>query len=374
MSHSSQGSAPLRVLMVSKACIVGIYQRKLEEIAADPAVDLTVVVPPYWKDQRGRIMLERAYTSGYRLEVMDMRFNGSFHFHYYPHLKRIVEDVQPDIIHIDEEPYNVATAQALSLARRAGARTLFFSWQNIYRRYPPPFSSLEQWVLRHADHALVGNDEAIGVWQKKGFTRGISLVPQFGVDPNLFSPAEPAQREHFTIGYAGRLVPEKGLDTLIKAVALLEGKWALRLLGDGPQRGDLARIAGLYNISGSVDIQPPVPSVEMPDFYRGLDAFVLPSLTRPNWKEQFGRVLIEAMSSGVPVIGSSSGAIPGVIGEAGLTFPEGNAEALAEHLQALMQYRALHRQLAEAGRQRVLAQFTHQQIAQQTVHVYHQLI
>lgn len=360
--------------MVSKACIVGIYQRKLEEIAADPSIDLSVVVPPFWKDQRGRIMLEYAYTSGYRLEVADMRFNGNFHLHYYPHLKRIVDTIQPDILHIDEEPYNAATAHALYHAKRVGARSLFFSWQNIYRRYPPPFSSLEQWVLRGADHALVGNEESISVWQQKGFTGGISLIPQFGVDPDLFSLSDvPSPRKHFTIGYAGRLVPEKGLDTLIKAVALLDGKWALRLLGDGPQRGDLARIAGLYNISGSVDIQPPVPSVEMPGFYRQLDAFVLPSLTRPNWKEQFGRVLIEAMSSGVPVIGSSSGAIPGVIGAAGLTFPEGDAEALAEHLQALMQYPALHRQLAEAGRQRVLAQFTHRQIAQQTVHVYHQL-
>jgi hypothetical protein len=139
----TNNAAPLRVLMLSKACIVGIYQRKLEEIAA-LGIDLLTLVPPSWKDERGEMLLERVYTDGYRLETLPIRRNGDFHLHSYVGLGQRMEDFKPHIVHIDEEPYNAATWQALYHAERVGARSLFFSWQNIERRYPPPFSCGER--------------------------------------------------------------------------------------------------------------------------------------------------------------------------------------------------------------------------------------
>ncbi len=368
-------SDPLRVLMISKACVVGSYQRKLEEIAAHPGIDLTVVVPPAWKDARGTLRLERAHTEGYRLLVEPMRFNGSFHLHFYPGLARRIKEIRPHVVHIDEEPYNLATWHALCLARRAGAKALFFSWQNLHRRYPPPFAWMERWVLAHADHAIAGNQEAVEVWRGKGYTGPLSVIPQFGVDPDIFSPGEMGERSwHFRIGYAGRLVAEKGLDLLIRAVAQLEGPWYLSLRGDGPQRDELRTLAGLLNIGGSVAFDDPVPSTEMPAVYRQFDVLVLPSRTRPNWKEQFGRVLIEAMACGVPVVGSDSGAIPEVIGDAGLIFPEGDVTALRDCLAAIMWDVDRQRSLAEAGRRRVLQHFTQARIAAQTVEVYRSML
>ncbi len=357
----------LRVLMISKACVVGAYQRKLEEIAAYPDIDLTVIVPPTWDGQP----LERAHTDGYKLIVEPVCFDGNFHLHYYPDLGRRMKEVRPHIVHVDEEPYNLATYQAVQMARRSGARSLFFSWQNILRRYPPPFNWFERWVLDHVDHAVVGSHEAASVWRAKGYNGLLDVIPQFGVDPEIFSPPpQPAARERLVIGYAGRLVPEKGIDTLIRAVSLLKGSWYLTLVGDGPERTRLSELAGLLNIGGSVYFTEPLPSTRMPEFYRGLDVLVLPSRTRKNWKEQFGRVLIEAMACGVPVIGSQSGAIPEVIGETGITFPEGDEHALAESLQRLLENRPLREALGKAGRQRVLRNFTQAQIAARTVEVY----
>jgi glycosyltransferase involved in cell wall biosynthesis len=97
---------------------------------------------------------------------------------------------------------------------------------------------------------------------------------------------------------------------------------------------------------------------------------VLPSLSRPNWVEQFGRVLIEAMACGVPVVGSASGEIPWVIGDAGVLFPEGDIEALAQALQELIDDEGRRAQLAEKGRARVLGQFTQAQVAEATARVY----
>lgn len=363
----------MRVLMLSKACIVGIYQPKLEAIARR-GVDLTVLVPPSWRDERGAQPLERAHTAGYQLRAIPIRFNGSFHLHHYPTLGREVRAFQPQILHIDEEAYNLATWLALRQARAIGAKSLIFSWQNIYRVYPPPFRWGESWTLRHVDCALAGADEAAGVLRRKGYGGPLAVIPQFGTAPALFQPAAERPERPFTIGYIGRIVPEKGLSILLQAVARLQGDWRLRLVGGGTALGEMTALARSLGISQKVDSRGQLPSSDLPAEYHRLDALVLPSLTRPNWKEQFGRVLVEAMASGVPVIGSDSGAIPGLIGEAGLITPEGDVAALEAALRRLRDQPALRAQLSEKGRARFLARFTHDRIAEATVDVYRELL
>ena len=363
----------MRVLMLSKACIVGIYQPKLEAIARR-GVDLTVLVPPAWKDERGTQHLERSFTAGYTLRPIPIRFNGSFHLHHYPTLAREIADSRPQIVHIDEEPYNLATWQALWLARRAGAKTLFFTWQNIVRRYPPPFSWGERWVMRHADCAIAGADAAAAVLQRKGYSGPLMTIPQFGTSETLFRPPRSRPQRPFTIGYIGRIVPEKGVDLLLRAAARLDGEWRLRLVGGGSALDKMQRLAHTLEVDDRVTFVGQLPSADLPAEYHKIDALVLPSLTRPNWKEQFGRVLVEAMASGVAVIGSDSGAIPGVIGEAGLIVPEGDVEALARALADLREQPSLCSELIKQGRARLLAHFTHDRIAEATVAVYRELL
>ncbi len=141
-----------------------------------------------------------------------------------------------------------------------------------------------------------------------------------------------------------------------------------------PEAERLAGIAQGRNITERVEFLGRVPSTQAPQFYRTLDVLVLPSLSRPNWVEQFGRVLTEAMACGVPVIGSASGEIPWVIGDAGLTFPEGDAETLARLLADLAAAPERRGRLAAAGRARVLAHFTQAQIAAATAQVYREVL
>ena len=363
----------MRVLMLSKACIVGIYQPKLEAIAAH-GVELKVLAPPSWKDERGVQQLERQYTAGYDLSAIPLRFNGSFHLHHYPTLGREIDAFQPQIVHIDEEPYNLATWQALRLARRIGAKTLFFSWQNILRRYPPPFSWGEGWVLRNADYALAGTDGAADVLRRKGCRRPLATIPQFGTEETLFQPSESRPDRPFTIGYIGRIVPEKGVQILLRAAAQLDGAWRLRLVGGGSAVEEMRALVAAQGIEDQVSFVGQLPSADLPPEYHQIDVLVLPSLTRPNWKEQFGRVLVEAMASGVPLIGSDSGAIPGVVGAAGLIMPEGDVDALTRALRNLRDQPALRLDLIDKGRARFLAHFTHDSIANATVDVYRELL
>jgi glycosyltransferase involved in cell wall biosynthesis len=393
----------MKVLMISKALVVGAYQRKLEELARQPDLDLACVVPPSWRQDGRELRLERAFTKGYQLIEEPIRWNGNFHLFYFPGLPRQLSRLRPDIVHVDEEPYNVATFLATRLAVRHGSRPLFFTWQNIHRRYPPPFLWLERYVLRHTRHAMSGNMEAAEVIRRKGYRGPVAVIPQFGIDPIQFSPARGAQAaacgthrrasaegmqgsprsdpafniEHpapFTIGYVGRLVEEKGLWLLLEAVSGLEGDWRLTLFGHGPLAVPLRRRAAEMGLQERVVLRDPVPSIQVPDELRRLDVLVLPSLTRPNWKEQFGRVLVEAMACCVPVIGSQSGEIPNVIGRAGLQFPEGDPTALRVRLAELMSSPQLRAELGLRGRARVLERFTHERIAEATYRVYRQMV
>jgi glycosyltransferase involved in cell wall biosynthesis len=361
--------------MISKACVVGMYQRKLEELARLPAVELSLVVPPYWRAGHQVLTLQRAYTSGYALRVLPMAFNGHFHLHFYPGLGGLVQHLRPDIVHIDEEPYNLATFQAMWLAGRNGAQALFFTWQNLLRHYPIPFSLFERYNLAHAAAAIAGNQEAHDVLRAKGYKGPVSLVPQFGVDPHLSHRSCTSRtRAEFVIGYAGRMVEEKGVQLLIQAVAGLDGPWMLRLIGDGPYLPTLKALSAKLGITHRVLFEPWKPAAEMPDQLSSLDVLVLPSLTRPNWKEQFGRVLVEAMACEVPVIGSSSGEIPNVIADAGLVFAENDVVALQDALSELMNSPSLRVHLSQRGRARVLQHYTQQHIATETYGVYQQLL
>jgi glycosyltransferase involved in cell wall biosynthesis len=365
--------------MLSKALVAGTSQRKLEELAKCPDVQLTLVTPPYWQHDNGtKQMLEKLYITGYRMIVTPMSCNGNYHLHSYPKLGRIMQEVQPEIVHIDEEPYNLATFQAMRLAHHHKARILFFTWQNLYRNYPPPFRQMELYNYKHTDAALTGNQEAVEVLRRKGYHKATYVIPQFGFDMEIYkrSALRPPRipGAPFTLGFLGRLVETKGLTTMVEALTSLPDYCQAIFVGDGPMKSVLEEEAARLGVSDRVIIRPGVPTYEAPQVLAAFDVHVLPSRTFPNWKEQFGRTLAEAMACETPVIGSDSGEIPHVIGDAGLVFPEGNAQELCTRVRQLLDDPQLYATLSTAGRQRVLANYTQERIARQTFEVYQSLL
>ena len=376
--------------MLSKALVVGAYQKKAEELAALPGVELTVAVPPVWREPGALAQpIERRFTRGYRLVELPIWLNGRHHLHFYPGISRLVAAVRPDVLHIDEESFNFATYQAMRAGVRYGARCCFYNWANIERRYPPPFGWFEQYNFRHAAHAIAGVYEAAAIIRRHGYSGPISILPQVGVDPQLFSPAADQQPgtggqvgtsdppvsasgASFVVGYLGRLVPQKGLLDLVEALVRLPERVRVRLIGAGVQRPVLLARAAELGVGARLELID--WTADVPGELRRLDALALPSRTTRSWKEQFGRVLPEAMSCGLPVIGSSSGEIPNVVGDAGLIFPEGDVPALAAAIEQLAANPALCAELGRRGRARVLANYTQAALARKYYDVYRQML
>ncbi|MBM2810679.1 MAG: putative glycosyltransferase [Chloroflexi bacterium] len=376
--------------MCSKALVVGSYQGKLEGIARQ-GVELVAIVPPSWRDRSYEMRLERLHLQGYKLVVSPIAFNGNFHFFFFPELGRLIDEHRPDVVHVDDEPYNLATFLGAWEARRRRIPSVFFTWQNLARRYPLPFAIMERYVYRAASWGIAGTDSAARVLRRKGYRGGVSVIPQFGVDTDEFAPLEAREpspslshsggrvtddprgsREGrpFTIGFAGRVVPEKGLDLLLEACSGLKVDYRIIILGDGPARPDLEWQIAALGMTDRVRLEGAVASSTMPDRLRGMDVVVLPSRSRPNWTEQFGRLLIEAMACGIPIIGSTCGEIPGIVGDSGLIFPEGETAALRSAIEQLVGNPALRAELGSLGRSRALDRFTNERIAADTVNVY----
>lgn len=359
----------MRVALVSRPQAIGAYQRKAELLAAEPGIELVVLAPERWRGGGADQRLERVHTEGYRLIGLPLRWPGSFHWHVFRGLRPALARIQPDLVHVDEEPYNRATIHALRAARAAGAPGLFFSWQNLHRRYPPPFRGWERRVHRAAAGAIAGSAEAAEVLRAKGYAGPLWTIPQFGVDEAQFRPPaapRPATAGCLRVGYAGRLVPEKGLDTALEALAALGEGVTLALVGAGPERAALEARASALGLGGRVTFLGALPSTRMPDFYQGIDALVLPSRTTRSWKEQFGRVLVEAMACEAVCVGSDSGEIPRVIGAAGRVVPEGDAAALAAALDGLAGAPEARAALGRAARARVLERYTMRRVAADT--------
>ena len=366
------------VVIISKTFVAATAQRQLEWLTRQPGIALTLITPPHWRADDGGVQtFTPTFTEGYRVITAPIVANGRYHFYHFPHIGRLLDTVRPDLVHIDDEPYNTATCHALWHCQRRGIPALAVTWQNIARRYPPPFALMEQWVYRHAAAIIAGNGDAAAVVRAKGYCGPLHTFSLHGIDPDLWPPrpaTPPGLTDPFTIGYVGRLVPEKGIAVLLRALVDLPPRCQAQIIGRGPDEARLRAFAAELGLDARVTWQPYIPAQELPLAMRALDALVLPSLTRSNWREQFGRVLVEAMAAGVPVVGAASGEIARVIGDAGTVCPEDDAPALGAALTRLATDPDWWQRCALAGRARALTHFTQEAIAIRLAEVYETII
>jgi len=360
------------ILVVSHTYVVALNRKKLTLLAEFPCLDLALAVPLVWTDMGRNILLQRVDEARYA--VHPVRNGGHRHLHlswFAPlELFAVFCKVRPDVVYIEEEPQSLSAWQAVVLAKVFAAKIVLFTWENLpanYRWYRRPAA---RFILRTIDVLVGGSEEAVAVCRSLGYRGRANVTPQLGLDPDEFAPRASRRLADrlglagsFVIGYVARLIPEKGILVLLEAAAQLDFDFRLLIVGDGPARVQARRRAQELGITERVVWTGAVPHERVPDYLNCMDTFVLPSQRTRNEMEQFGHVVIEAMACGVATVGADTGAIPGLIGDAGLVFPAKDALALAGCLRRLHDDAQLRQTLAESGRQRVLKRYTNAVVA-----------
>lgn len=353
----------VRAVVISHACVIPPNQALYAAVAAQEDLDLSLVAPTRWATPlRGSVDFAPLPELAERAVPLPVRFRGDLHLHTYGGLAAALERLRPAVVFLDEDPQSLVAWQVLRLRRALGFRYVVALRQNLDRRYPPPFDWIERQVLNQAHGAAATSAECLEVARRKGY-EGEATIVYYPVDTDLFRPPADLPLRPFTVGYAGRLVRSKGLSCLLAACQLAqldEPDLRLLVVGDGPELRRLRSLGARWLRPGSVTWRPGVRHEDMARCYHDMDVLVLPSLTTRRWKEQFGRVLAEAMACQVPVLGSTSGFIPELIHATGggMVFPEGDVRVLARLLTVMAREPLHRRQLGEAGRAGVLAHYS----------------
>ena len=380
----------MKILLISHAYVAKENLRKPELLNQCPDLEVVVVRPAKWRTAFKPTAAVGTWPASGDGQVKDLQlpvfFSGDSGKYFYQPLElyRAIKDFKPDIIHLEEEPWTPVALEVavISILSRASPLTkiVAFTWENLDLKLSFWQKAIEKFVFKNSALVIAGNSEAKERVLRRGFEGPLEVLPQFGVNLEEFKPLDVSDLKSeldlsgFVVGFVGRFVEEKGIRTLLEAMSKLPEDIKLLLVSSSSKLPkefeDLAKSLGVFE---RVKIVSKIPHQDLPKYMNLMDVFVLPSETTKTWKEQFGRVLIEAMACKVPVIGSSSGAIPEVINDAGLIFEEKNSQALASKIESLRSHEGLRQELTEKGHQRVLQNLTFEKIVKETAKIYKEL-
>ena len=375
--------AERRLLTIGHSYVVAQNRRLAHEMAVQGRGrwHVTAIAPSRFTGDLRSIALEEIDGEASELRQTIARFDRSPHLMWYAGLRDAMQG-QWDVVHCWEEPYVLAAAQ---IAARAPQRAMFVpaTFQNLDKAYPWPLSAFEARVMRRADGWIAFGHTVHETLHRRPeyITKPLRVITP-GVDLSVFTPnaaAGRAVRERcgwtaadVVVGFVGRFVPEKGIGVLCDALRASKADWRALFIGGGPLESDLRRFETDYG--GRVRIVTGVPHADVPQWMNAMTVLCAPSVTTPAWREQFGRMLIEAMGCGVPIIASISGEIPHVVGDAGLLVSEGDSESLATAIDRVLESSGVRRTLAARGRERVHAYFSWPVVARQHLEFFEALM
>ncbi|HTH65983.1 MAG TPA: glycosyltransferase [Gemmatimonadales bacterium] len=357
-----------RVLIASHVYVEPTSRGKLRALAGR-GLELTVAVPQRWRDPTLDRTRETSWERTQALEIFPIPVThsgvpGETRFGTRA-LAALVRDKRPELVQIEAEPESALARQLVRVAARLRVPTVIVTEANV----DGARTWMEQWrrrrVLRRLAGALAASDSAARLVRRDAPNLPVGIVPPQGAQV----PPTPVHtpHEHVVIGFVGRLVPHRGLDTLLQALAQhRDAPWRLIVAGDGPERERLERLASELRLPARVRWVGALPPERIAELWPDLDLLVVPSRPTATWNEPTGVTLLEAMAHEVSVIGSRAGVLPELIGTAGLVTPPNDADALSAAIGQMLDL-DVRAPLARAARARALELYSDDAVAEQTM-------
>lgn len=329
----------MKLLIIDNLAVARSRREIYRALARKISIPVHLLVPYSWREQGVIVECEEEPTDLLKLHKSPFLFGYRHQRIIYTWLKPIIEKVKPEIIFISSEPENFNTFHLVWLKQKyfPDIRIVCATWRNIdyrFNPYPYKFGFLNKWIenynLKRIDMCFAHSYSAIEIMKELSNWKVVFVPPVVEIKNFVFKPRE---MNNFVVGYIGRLAEEKGVDILLKAISNLDAECLI--VGSGAEKHNLKKLARSLGIMHKINWVEAVKYEDVPGYLERINVLVLPSRTTKKWKEQFGRILIEAMASGVYVVGSESGDIPDVIEKYGFLFPEGDVQKLSELLELI---------------------------------------
>jgi glycosyltransferase involved in cell wall biosynthesis len=375
---------PRRLLTIAHAYSVTLSRRLANEMAraGRGLWEVTAVAPLVFYENYRPVLLTPAPDEPARLEAVKLHFPKRIHTMFYERRVRDLLRLPCDLVHCWEEPFNLAGAQIAWWTPRA-TPFVFWTAQNLPKSYPPPFAQLERYTFNRSAAWLACGQTTVETMLPRGYGGKPHRILPLGVDVEQFAPnaaqrAAIRQRLGWTedgppvVGYLGRFVSEKGLLLLTQALHQLTTPWRALFVGDGPLAPQLRDWAAPYG--NRVQIVTGVKHDRVPHYLNAMDVLAAPSQTTAHWREQQGRMLIEAFACGVPVLASDSGEIPHVVQDAGVIAGERDAAAWTKALQHLLEDESARSEFAQRGLERAHSTYAWPVIARRHLAFFDELL
>lgn len=322
-----------------------------------------------------------------------------------PHMDALADGIRddcrrtrPDILHAHFWMSGIAAIRASQALEATGSGPripvlqTFHALGTVKRRYqkaddtsPVERRQLEPWVGRTVDGVLATCSDEVRELLALGVDPARISIAPCGVDTGLLSPEGPAvpRGRRFRIGVVGRLVPRKGVELVIRALALLKADgWddvELVIVGGGepgpggkdPEISRLEGIAVEQGVADRVIFQGRIPHTDLAETIRSCDAIVCAP-----WYEPFGIVPLEAMSCGVPVVGAAVGGLLDTVvdGSTGILVPPQDPPAIAAAVARLLSDPELAHRLGVNGRRRAVDLYSWDRVAELTEECYETIL
>lgn len=372
-----------RLLTIGHSYVVAANRRLAHEMAVQGSGkwEVTSIAPRAFRGDLRRIRVEPIEAEADHLQTLEVRFDRSPHLMWYRHLDRVLAR-KWDLVHCWEEPYVLAGAQ-IARAVAPGTCLAVATFQNLSKTYPWPLSAFEQSTMTRADGWIAFGQTVYDTLASRRLYHGKpSCVLPPGVDVERFRPDASLKNRTLdrlgwstgdrVVGFLGRFVPQKGIGVLMTALRSTAAPWRALFIGGGPMERDLRRFADEF--AGRVHVESSATHEAVPAWLNAMSVLCAPSQTTARWREQFGRMLIEAMACGVPVIASDSGEIPAVVGDAGAIVAEDDPRAWATEIDRVLTDSTLRETRATLGIDRVRTRFAWPEVARRHLDFFEMLM
>lgn len=374
-----------RVISIAHSYGVALNRRLADEMARQGGDrwEVTAVAPGFFHGDLRPVPLETQPGERCRLEAVPAYWTKRIHLMHYGRKLRQLLSEPWDLVHCWEEPFIVAGGQ-VGWWTPEQTPLVYATFQNLPKRYPPPFAWIERYAMNRAAGWIPFGHTIDDTLSRRNLyaDRPRRIIP-LGVDLEHFQPDRQARtRVHRrldwaepgppVVGFLGRFVREKGLELLMRVLDRVSCPWRALFVGVGPLEDALRNWGNRHG--GRVRVVTGVRHHDVPAYLNAMDVLCAPSQTTSAWREQLGRMLIEAFACGVPVIGSDSGEIPYVVDNAGLLVGEKDERAWTIAISEVLENATHRAELRRRGLDRARTVYAWPVVARQHLEFFSDLI